>query len=168
MKSRCQKGFQRLSEKKNLRKTALLSLTLPELLQPPSKHDIHVLSLCFNLGARSLGAPARPEQGTSSQQQGISWSSTGSKEPALLRGNGRPDVKGNPSQIKCEAQPSLGDSTGHVWAPGSPSSAHPHPAGTLGARAGARTLPRRAKCRILSRCGTAALPGFQGVASLHC
>lgn len=47
MKSRCQKGFQRLSEKKNLRKTALLSLTLPELLQPPSKHDIHVLYFAF-------------------------------------------------------------------------------------------------------------------------
>lgn len=119
---------------------------------PPSKH---VLSLCFNLGAQSLGAPACPEQGISSQQQGISWSAAGSKGPALLRGNGRPDVKGNSSQgIKHEAQP-------RTW--GSPSSARPHPAETP-----ARTVPQRAKSGILSRWGTAALLGLQGMSSLHC
>lgn len=150
--------------KKILRKTALLSLTSAELLQPPSKQDIHVSSLHFNLGAQSLGAPACSEQGISSQQQGISWSATGSKGPALLRGNGWPDVKGNSSRgVKHEAQPSACGSARHAWALGSPSPAHPHPAGTP-----ARTVPRRAKSGMLSRCGTAALLGLQGLSSLYC
>ena len=59
MKSRCQKAFQRLEKK--LRKIAQrrCSLTLPELIcSPLPTLMLHVLSLCFNSRAQSLGAPA--------------------------------------------------------------------------------------------------------------
>lgn len=66
--------------------------------------------MCCLCSSTPSTALARHEQAISSQQREVSLSATGSTEPVLLRGNCKPDVKGNSSQrIKCEAQPSPGD-----------------------------------------------------------